>query len=156
MSRGGESREWLDGVTWWGNLRGWLVGVTWWGDLRGVTWGGDMSGWLEGVTRWGDLRGWLEGVTRGGDSRGWLEGGDLRGWLEGVTRGGDLRRRVLNTHRFCLSVFGFSSEIKNIVELPIVQGKRCVCRRWKTKQMFYLTTHSTHFIYGYMASEPFR
>ena len=21
--------------------------------------------------------------------------------------------------------------------------------------MFYLTTHSTHFIYGYMASEPF-
>ena len=23
-----------------------------------------------------------------------------------------------------------------------------------TKEMFYLTTHSTHFIYGYMASDP--
>ena len=24
---------------------------------------------------------------------------------------------------------------------------------WKRKEMFYLTTHSTHFIYGYMASD---
>ena len=24
---------------------------------------------------------------------------------------------------------------------------------WKGKEMFYLTTHSTHFIYGYMASD---
>ena len=29
---------------------------------------------------------------------------------------------------------------------------RCVCVWWR-KEMFYLTTHSTHFIYGYMASE---
>ena len=24
---------------------------------------------------------------------------------------------------------------------------------WKGKEMFYLTTHSTHFIYGYMVSD---
>ena len=24
---------------------------------------------------------------------------------------------------------------------------------WKEREMFYLTTHSTHFIYGYMASD---
>ena len=29
-------------------------------------------------------------------------------------------------------------------------GGRC---GWKGKEMFYLTTHSTHFIYGYMASD---
>ena len=28
----------------------------------------------------------------------------------------------------------------------------CISRK-ERKEMFYLTTHSTHFIYGYMASE---
>ena len=28
-----------------------------------------------------------------------------------------------------------------------------VCRKEGKKEMFYLTTHSTHFIYGYMASD---
>ena len=39
---------------------------------------------------------------------------------------------------------------------------RWIRRRWNTvlfsegrKKMFYLTTHSTHFIYGYMASDSF-
>ena len=27
------------------------------------------------------------------------------------------------------------------------------CRREREREMFYLTTHSTHFIYGYMASD---
>ena len=27
------------------------------------------------------------------------------------------------------------------------------CPKWGRKEMFYLTTHSTHFIYGYMASD---
>ena len=29
----------------------------------------------------------------------------------------------------------------------------CVAQHWDRKEMFYLTTHSTHFIYGYMASD---
>ena len=29
----------------------------------------------------------------------------------------------------------------------------CVCVREREREMFYLTTHSTHFIYGYMASD---
>ena len=31
-------------------------------------------------------------------------------------------------------------------------GVGCMIRR-ERKEMFYLTTHSTHFIYGYMASD---
>ena len=30
---------------------------------------------------------------------------------------------------------------------------QCICRKEGRKEMFYLTTHSTHFIYGYMASD---
>ena len=26
-------------------------------------------------------------------------------------------------------------------------------KRWKKEEMFYLTMHSTHYIYGYMASD---
>ena len=29
----------------------------------------------------------------------------------------------------------------------------CITRKEGRKEMFYLTTHSTHFIYGYMASD---
>ena len=29
----------------------------------------------------------------------------------------------------------------------------CMCVRERERKMFYLTTHSTHFIYGYMASD---
>ena len=29
----------------------------------------------------------------------------------------------------------------------------CPCLKEGRKEMFYLTTHSTHFIYGYMASD---
>ena len=29
----------------------------------------------------------------------------------------------------------------------------CVCMLEREREMFYLTTHSTHFIYGYMASD---
>ena len=43
---------------------------------------------------------------------------------------------------------------------PIVQDKNRGEGEKNGKEMFYLTTHSTHFIYGYMASDigkgPFR
>ena len=45
-------------------------------------------------------------------------------------------------------------------ELKELKEKVCTCKKngkysfeRKGKEMFYLTTHSTHFIYGYMASD---
>ena len=35
---------------------------------------------------------------------------------------------------------------------PICQKQKCIVVEGR-KEMFYLTTHSTHFIYGYMASD---
>ena len=37
--------------------------------------------------------------------------------------------------------------------LAVVQKQRASGRSATRKEMFYLTTHSTHFIYGYMASD---
>ena len=39
---------------------------------------------------------------------------------------------------------------KNLTKLMIVHNRK---RQQHRKEMFYLTTHSTHFIYGYMASD---
>ena len=51
-----------------------------------------------------------------------------------------------------LSDWGSSSSISRAV--PRVGLMRCGAQLGrKKKEMFYLTTHSTHFIYGYMASD---
>ena len=34
-----------------------------------------------------------------------------------------------------------------------IYGKGLIKQREREREMFYLTTHSTHFIYGYMASD---
>ena len=39
------------------------------------------------------------------------------------------------------------------LEMITVEGVVELFRRKEGKEMFYLTTHSTHFIYGYMASD---
>ena len=45
--------------------------------------------------------------------------------------------------------------INNKIPSLIFTGEMCTFLRvnWRTKEMFYLTTHSTHFVYGYMASD---
>ena len=49
-------------------------------------------------------------------------------------------------------VFGVRcpSNLKVIIIIVIITIIITIIRR---KEMFYLTTHSTHFIYGYMASD---
>ena len=37
--------------------------------------------------------------------------------------------------------------------LPQLQHKVSRCKIYREREMFYLTTHSTHFIYSYMASD---
>ena len=37
--------------------------------------------------------------------------------------------------------------------LQVGVSSRVIAQRFGRKEMFYLTTHSTHFIYGYMASD---
>ena len=38
-----------------------------------------------------------------------------------------------------------------MTELNAKSVENAKCRKEGRKEMFYLTTHSTHFIYGYMA-----
>ena len=38
------------------------------------------------------------------------------------------------------------------VSIPVTGGQYYILNEGR-KEMFYLTTHSTHFIYGYMASD---
>ena len=65
------------------------------------------------------------------------------------------------TYLIELPMLGFMHEIPpslNIADLllnflPIGLYIICICYREGRKEMFYLTTHSTHFIYGYMASD---
>ena len=42
-----------------------------------------------------------------------------------------------------------SDDSATVPSRPVKKKKRF----WATKEMLYLTTHSTHFIYGYMASD---
>ena len=49
-----------------------------------------------------------------------------------------------NSHGYIINI---STQINNSSGSPIKY------RYMFTKEMFYLTTHSTHFIYGYMASD---
>ena len=70
----------------------------------------------------------------------------------------------------CFHTSSLSSELvvvvtdTDILHTPISLICLCTCFRWiptdsvldmyRRKEMFYLTTHSTHFIYGYMVSNP--
>ena len=70
----------------------------------------------------------------------------------------------------CFHTSSLSSELvvvvtdTDILHTPISLVCLCTCFKWiptdsvldmyRRKEMFYLTTHSTHFIYGYMAINP--
>ena len=52
------------------------------------------------------------------------------------------RKRIVNLHLKCVIYY-------LIFQLWLI----AVRKREREREMFYLTTHSTHFIYGYMASD---
>ena len=58
-----------------------------------------------------------------------------------------LRRSITESH-FLLSRLGsvYTSRLKHTQQSAVLKQGR-------EREMFYLTTHSTHFIYGYMASD---
>ena len=64
----------------------------------------------------------------------------IYGYMEGRKEGTVLFNDVLNT--FYLRLYGVRHMVKDHSDSE--RGER---------EMFYLTTHSTHFIYGYMASD---
>ena len=47
---------------------------------------------------------------------------------------------------------GWRTEVDWVLDVRLVQHSVLDTARGR-KEMFYLTTHSTHFIYGYMASD---
>ena len=61
---------------------------------------------------------------------------------EGRKEGNVLFNDALNT--FYLRLYGVGHMVKDYSDRERKEGR---------KEMFYLTTHSTHFIYGYMASD---
>ena len=61
----------------------------------------------------------------------------------------DKYMKLFNARSNVICTFGFSIKqyiSASKIEFPDLSEKR-------RKRMFYLTTHSTHFIYGYMASD---
>ena len=52
---------------------------------------------------------------------------------------------------FCSYVWKFPTCHDYHIEVAAWQA--CATTAWSEREMFYLTTHSTHFIYGYMASD---
>ena len=84
------------------------------------------------------------------------------------------KRHMTNTFFICLFIYLFifsTSQLDTCVVLKLVYVSQinCLCevffqvgvsddsgylhQREREREMFYLTTHSTHFIYGYMASD---
>ena len=69
-----------------------------------------------------------------------------------------VRRRVLAQCRVRVEVgWQFRQDVGSHLIDDVVgrlaTGLRSSCLREREREMFYLTTHSTHFIYGYMASD---
>ena len=80
--------------------------------------------------------------------------------MRGGGGGGGRETLKLNCRMTCLySCWHFSTPMpsKNPTNYRRTDNKFslcvCVCVREREREMFYLTTHSTHFIYGYMASD---
>ena len=57
-----------------------------------------------------------------------------------------------STKRECIGTRGMGKEVRgndSVLSLWLDISLNCFMSEW---EVFYLTTHSTHFIYGYMAS----
>ena len=73
--------------------------------------------------------------------------------------GNDLFNNALNTFIYGYRASGIISKKatqiarKETNQLTSLHGVLFSVRKEGRKDMFYLTTHSTHFIYGYMASD---
>ena len=59
----------------------------------------------------------------------------------------------LSLHPLRQQFSGLESSLWLSSSLPPSQRLPSQPAKWKWKEVFYLTTHSTHFIYGYMASD---
>ena len=59
------------------------------------------------------------------------------------------RRRLLPVCRIRPAFW----EVRSPARSKILAGRSPKYTNWREREMFYLTTHSTHFIYGYMASD---
>ena len=59
----------------------------------------------------------------------------------------------VNWEALPLESFNFLLGLSSAAPFPLLPGRGSAGYNEGRKEMFYLTTHSTHFIYGYMASD---
>ena len=60
---------------------------------------------------------------------------------------------VLLAHQSLPVITNTTTWVRSACGLVFLLDGMCVGKREREREMFYLTTHSTHFIYGYMASD---